>query len=194
MNIILINANPNPHSLTHSFTDHIKLRAEEKGHKVVIRDLYEMKFDAILGRQDYNQFLDGVIPSDIRKEHEIITESDMIVFLYPIWWAGPPAILKGYIDRVILKNFAYDKHPDGTYTKRLTDKKAMIINTMGASEEAYKENGFLDAMTTVMDKGVLDFVGLQNAGHHFFGDTENLNADRFKSFISRLDDILEKVL
>lgn len=194
MNIVLINANPNPHSLTHSFTDHIKMRAEEKGHKVVIRDLYEMKFDAILGRQDYNQFLDGVIPSDIRKEHEIITDSEMMIFLYPIWWAGPPAIMKGYIDRVILKNFAYDKHPDGTFTKRLTDKKALIINTMGAPEEAYIENGFINAMTKVMDNGVLDFVGLQNMGHHFFGGTENLTADRYKEFIVRLDGILHKVL
>lgn len=194
MNIILINANPNPHSLTHSFTDHIKMRAEEKGHKVVIRDLYEMNFDAILGRQDYNQFLDGVIPSDIRKEHDIISDSEMMIFLYPIWWAGPPAIMKGYIDRVILKNFAYDKHPDGTFTKRLSDKKALIVNTMGAPEEAYKENGFIDAMTKVMDNGVLDFVGLQNTGHHFFGGTENLTADRYKEFIVRLDGILQKVL
>jgi len=194
MNILLITVNPNPHSLTHALANHTAKKAEERGHHVVIRDLYKIKFNAILGPKDFNQLFDGIVPKDIRREQEHIADSDLIIFMYPIWWAGAPALMKGYIDRVILKNFAYEKHSNGTFTKRLTKKKALIINTMGASIADYADAGFLDAMKTVMDRGVIEFVGLQNLGHHFFGESENLSEEKYHTFISRLDAILEKIL
>ena len=194
MNILIVFANPNPNSLTASFTKHITEFATQRGHSVTTRDLYELNFSPILGRQDFNKLLDGQLPADIQVEHEYIKKADLLLYLYPIWWAGPPALFKGYIDRVFIKGFAYQKHADGTFTKGLTDKKAIIINTMGANTDVYEKTGMLKSMNMPIDTGVMDFCGVDVLDHIYFGNTEKLNIDLYNEFIQTLDEKLNTYL
>lgn len=81
-----------------------------------------MRFDDTHRRRDLDHD-----PSTARYR-EIITNSDLLVFIYPIWWSGMPAILKGFIDRVFMRGFAYEYKgmlPHGL----LAGKKAWIITT-----------------------------------------------------------------
>jgi putative NADPH-quinone reductase len=61
------------------------------------------------------------------------------VFIYPIWWFGPPAILKGWIDRVFTRKFAFDFTATGM-KGLLTHEKALILNTLGGDEATYQTN------------------------------------------------------
>ncbi|MEJ1715164.1 NAD(P)H-dependent oxidoreductase, partial [Escherichia coli] len=76
---------------------------QKKGHEVEVRDLYEMQFQPTLGRSE----MIGGIGEDVVVEQEYLKWADVITFIYPIWWTGLPAIMKGYIDRVFSYGFAY---------------------------------------------------------------------------------------
>ena len=71
-----------------------KSELEEKGHEVRVRDLYELNFNPVLGASDFISFSQGNTPADIKEEQEHISWADSITFIYPVWWAGLPAILK----------------------------------------------------------------------------------------------------
>ena len=98
-----------------------------------------------------------------RKE---IKWADLITFIYPIWWASMPAILKGYIDRVFANGFAY-KYENNIPIGLLEGKKALIFNTTGSPSDAYSESGMQDAIKQMANDGILKFCGIEPL-HHVF--------------------------
>lgn len=99
-----------------------KSELEGKGHEVRVRDTYELNFNPVLGASDFISFSQGNTPEDIKEEQEHISWADSITFIYPVWWAGLPAILKGYVDRVFSHGFAYAYGENGI-EKLLSGKK-----------------------------------------------------------------------
>lgn len=90
--------------------------------KYAFAHLYELNFNPVLGASDFISFSKGNTPEDIKEEQEHISWADSITFIYPVWWAGLPAILKGYVDRVFSHGFAYAYGENGI-EKLLSGKK-----------------------------------------------------------------------
>jgi NAD(P)H dehydrogenase (quinone) len=92
-----------------------------RGHEVVNVDLYAENFDPVMSRQerlDYQNTERNIRP--VRKYDEQLATAEAIVLVYPAWWYGMPAMLKGYFDRVWLPGVAFDVTPDGrVLTERL---------------------------------------------------------------------------
>ncbi|MDN6511322.1 MAG: NAD(P)H-dependent oxidoreductase, partial [Corynebacterium sp.] len=102
--------------------------ALSRHYNVATSDLYSLDFDPVLRERDLGSAGDrpGAIavqageaynrdetPADIRTEHAKVAEAELLVLQFPLWWYGPPAILKGWLDRVLTENFAYgDMDPD----------------------------------------------------------------------------------
>ncbi len=102
-----------------------------RGHEVVDVDLYAENFDPVMSRQerlDYQNTERNIRP--VRKYDEQLATAEAIVLVYPAWWYGMPAMLKGYFDRVWLPGVAFDVTPDGrVLTERLQRIRRIIVVT-----------------------------------------------------------------
>ena len=172
-NILLIYGHPKtPTSFNFSLKEKLVSALKERGHHILVRDLYEISFNPLLSSSDLAGFHNNEIPDDIKMEQEFIKNADTIIFIYPIWWAGSPAIIKGYIDRVFSYGFAYI-YKGSKVVGLLTDKRAIIINSNGSPYEFYEKEGYYNAIKKVTDEGIFAFCGFRNIKHLFFGGIMN---------------------
>lgn len=167
MKYLIVYAHPNSKSFCYAIKEKIASIIKEKYGECQIRDLYAMQFNPVLSADDFASFSRKELPGDIKKEQELIRSVETIIFIHPVWWFNMPAILKGYIDRVFTKGFAYDyvgKIPKGL----LRDKKVMIFSTTGGMRLAYYFLGFKSAVKKSIDVGVFNFCGMKVVLHKFF--------------------------
>ncbi len=160
MNALLIYTHPNPASFCHAVYGAAKQALAEAGCQLRCRDLYADGFDPKLSAADLDSLRAGVVPEDIREEQALIAWADLIVFIYPVWWYGRPALLKGWIDRVLTPGFAY-RYEEAGVNGLLAGKRAVVLQTTGAPREAYAANDEEDAIVTPMRDGTLRFCGLE---------------------------------
>ena len=112
MKILLILGHPKPNSLNHSIAEKSIVVLKELGHEVVFYDLYQERFDPVLPPGEEN-LPEEELPEYLQDHLCYFKEADGIIFVHPNWWGGPPAILRGWIDRVIRTNSCYKFTPDG---------------------------------------------------------------------------------
>ena len=105
MAISIILAHPNPGSFNHAIAQTAARTLREMGRDVILHDLYAERFDPSMTATELNKdaALDPIIGQHCRQ----ITSADGIVIVHPNWWAQPPAILKGWLDRVLRQGVAY---------------------------------------------------------------------------------------
>ena len=192
MKHLILYAHPNPRSFNAAILKAAVETLEGKGYQVTVRDLYQLNFDPVLKGADFEALQAGTPLPDVAKEQAYIAEADVITLLYPVWWAGIPAILKGYIDRVFSYGFAY-QYEGGSVVGLLAGKKALIINTQGTPAEYYDASGMTDAMKKISDTGILAFTGIDVADHLFFGAVPTVDDETRRGMLeevkSRLDNL-----
>jgi NAD(P)H dehydrogenase (quinone) len=162
--VLVIYAHPEPRSLNGSLKDVILRSLEELGHKIEVSDLYEMKWKAVVDAADFQNFDSnnrlqvtaasrrafeaGEQTPDVAAEQQKLRWADAVVFQFPLWWSGPPAIFKGWIDRVFGNGFGYGigsyegprrarRYGDGT----LVGKRALVSVTGGGHAAHYSQRG-----------------------------------------------------
>ncbi len=167
MNVLIIYAHPNPRSFNRAILDAVETTLRERGHAIRIHDLYQMQCRAVLDGEDLLRNWRGDLPADTRREQDAILWARKLVFIYPIWWFGPPAILKGWIDRVFTCKFAFDFGPSGM-TGLLTHEKAMVINTLGGDEATYQAQHWHELLVRPMTEGVLGACGIHEVSYRAF--------------------------
>jgi NAD(P)H dehydrogenase (quinone) len=188
MNYLLIYAHPNPKSFNSSLKDEVVTHLKSQDKDVSVRDLYQLNFNPALSGNDFAEFLQGKIPADIQKEQESIRRADVLIFVYPVWWFNMPAVLKGYIDRVFSRGFAYDV-VDGAIKGLLADKRVYIINTTGGEQEAYVRFGYQDAIKTTVDAGIFLFCGMTVVLHKYFYAVPTVTDAARKQMLSEIKKI-----
>jgi NAD(P)H dehydrogenase (quinone) len=108
----------------------------ERGHEVTDVDLYAEQFDPVMSRQERLDYQNTARNERLVKRYDDqIATTEAIVLVYPAWWYGMPAMLKGYFDRVWLPGVAFDVTPDGKVnTERLQRlRRIMVVTTYGGS-------------------------------------------------------------
>ena len=128
MNVLIVYAHPDPGSFNSAVLESVKRGLSEGGHTVTVIDLYREGYDPVLV---FNDNVKRTDPDPLTKGYQdMISEADHLIFVYPVWWYGLPAILKGFMDRVLTPGFAYDT--GGALPKGLlSDKSAWVLYTMG---------------------------------------------------------------
>ncbi|MEC0372729.1 NAD(P)H-dependent oxidoreductase [Paenibacillus chibensis] len=162
MNHLIIYAHPRKESFNHAILQTAVQGLRQKGHEVIVRDLYAMEFQPVITSSE----ILGGVGEDIVQEQEYLKWADVITFIYPIWWTGLPAILKGYIERVFSYGFAY-RYVNGEQMGLLKGKKTVIINTQGKSHAQYAASGMDQALRLTSDKGIFEYCGLDVMYHLF---------------------------
>jgi NAD(P)H dehydrogenase (quinone) len=190
MHHLIVFAHPNPKSFSATILDHIQRLSEDLGNTVSVRDLYKMKFNPVLSADDFSTIQNGMTPKDVETEQSHVAAADLITLIFPLWWSGYPAILKGWIDRVLLHGFAFKYSPKSGTTPLLTGKKVQIITTMGASVEEYENNGLMDAMAMTMGDNVWSYCGLDDAGMVVLGEIPQMSDQERIAILGEIEDTL----
>ena len=152
MNVLLVYAHPEPTSFTAALKDTARDTLTAAGHHVEVSDLYAENFNPVAGRHDFTSVHDAGrfhyqneqmhahtnkgFAADLAREQERVLKADMIVWLFPIWWGGVPAILKGWFERVMAFGFAYadGKRFDSGFFRH---KVGMLCLTTGGTVERF---------------------------------------------------------
>ena len=167
MKHLIIYAHPNPKSFNHAILEAVEKALKAAGKEYEVRDLNALKFDPVLDRGDLELESHGKAAKEVEREQRRIREADVLVFIYPVWWFGMPAILKGYIDRVFSQGFAFAVEGQ-RLTGLLTGKKVFIINTTGSPREILAKTGYEDAMRKTTVAGIFEFCGMEVVAHRYF--------------------------
>ena len=167
MTHLIIYAHPNPESFNQAVLQ--KVVEASAGHDVIIRDLNGENFPPVLRWQECINTFNKEYAKDVQVEQKFWQEADLITFVYPLWWMGFPAILKGYIDRVLTHGFAYQTGKETIGF--LKGKKIQQFITRGNTTEKYEQKGFLQSLDHTLGNGLFNFCGIENVQMHFLGGT-----------------------
>ncbi|AGK53720.1 NAD(P)H-dependent oxidoreductase [Bacillus sp. 1NLA3E] len=189
MKHLIVFSHPHAGSFNHAILETTVNALKSKGHQVTVRDLYEINFQPVLKAEDTAAMRDGQVPEDIKKEQEYIAEADVITFIYPIWWTGLPAIIKGYVDRVFSYGFAYASGEEGII-KLLKGKKGLIINTHGTPKEIYDQIGMTAGLKVTSDTGIFNFTGIEPVEHLLFGSVPYVDDAARKDMLKTVENTI----
>ena len=181
MKTLIVYAHPEPTSFTAALKDAAVRAVESAGHAAVVSDLYAEKFNPVAGRHDFLTVADaarfhyqteqafasrnrGFAP-DIRREQDRLADAGLLILVFPLWWGGVPAILKGWFDRVCAYGFAYadGKRFENGY---LRGRRALCAITTGGTAARFSADGSYGEMRHVMHgvrRCMLEYLGLEVA-------------------------------
>jgi NAD(P)H dehydrogenase (quinone) len=162
MKILWVLAHPEQRSLNASLMREGTAELAAAGHELQISDLYAMRWNPVLDAPDTRPdtpgsrllvgpaqeraYTTGTQPPDVAAEQAKLAWADALVLQFPLWWFGPPAILKGWLDRVLVQGFAFGlRGPDGRTLRYgeggLSGKRALIVTTVGARASGFGPRG-----------------------------------------------------
>ena len=169
MKISVIIGNPKPSSFSHAMAN-AALEVIRTDHQIFLHDLYEEKFQPVLesGEADNYSSSDSLVEQHCQE----ITEADAILIFHPNWWGQPPAILKGWVDRVLRPGIAYDYRmgdsPADAPFGLLRAKCALVFNTSNTPKEREIEV-FGNPLQTLWKNCIFDLCGVPTFERRVFG-------------------------
>jgi putative NADPH-quinone reductase len=169
MKISIILAHPGTGSFNHGIAKTCVETLEENGHEVIFHDLCKEGFDPILPDDEIRK--DAPLPPMIQQHCDELANADGIIVVHPNWWGQPPAILKGWIDRVIRPDVAYEflegDGGEGVPNGLLKAKSAIVFNTSNTAEER-EHRVFGDPLETIWKNCIFEFCGVENFYRRMF--------------------------
>jgi NAD(P)H dehydrogenase (quinone) len=167
MKHLVVVAHPRADSLTMSLAHAYVAELAALGHQHTLYDLYSCGFDPVLTGGEIAQAENSSAPPEILQAQQDIAAADVVTVIYPLWWLSMPAILKGYIDRVFARNFAYDSN-QGVVRGLLTGRKCVVVTLSGAPLPVLAGTGRWDAVQMLQDTHVFRAVGFELLEHLHF--------------------------
>ncbi|MFL0585436.1 NAD(P)H-dependent oxidoreductase [uncultured Sphingomonas sp.] len=161
----LVLANPSRTSFDGQIVDTYVETVERLGQQVVVRDLYAMGFDPVLRNEERPIEGDGQLSDDVAAELELLGASDILVLVYPIWFALPPAILKGYVDRVLGSNYSFRDVQAQAGHPAVKGKPLLSFSTSGTSLAWLHEKGQVGSLREIFDAYLWQGLGMTRAEH-----------------------------
>jgi len=126
--VLIINGHPDSESYNWALASAYKKGAEQAGAEVKEIRISALQFNPNL---EFGYRRRTELEPDLLNAQKMLKDSDHIVWIYPVWWGGVPAMMKGFLDRVLLPGFAFQKREGSVWwNKLLTGKSARIICTM----------------------------------------------------------------
>lgn len=219
MRALLVLAHPEPTSLSASLFKEAITYLTNDGHEVRTSDLYQMGFKATVDRSDfpamppekplrvvydsYDAYKAGNLSADILAEQEKLDWADTLILVFPIWWFGMPAMLKGWFERIYTAGYGYRT---GEYTSsrwdnrygegRCMGKRALAVVNIGGMKEHYSPtgiNGPVDDMLWPINHGTLFYTGFEVLPSFITFRSDRVDADTFKKLSADLHQRLTEI-
>ena len=161
----VILCHPDPTSFNHSIAEAYCAVVRASGQEVILRDLYAPGFDPVLKAAERPTAADFVLSPDVRQELKAIGGSAVFVLIYPIWFGTPPAMLKGYLERVLGSGVTPEAVQHHVPSELLGNKRLQSFSTSAANSVWLNGQGQEQALSTVFDQYVLHAFGMRAQAH-----------------------------
>ncbi len=169
MAVSVILAHPDADSFNHAIARTAVTQLERNGRAVFFHDLYRERFDPVLTRDEIPR--NASLPEAIAEHGRRIAEAEGIVIVHPNWWGQPPAILKGWVDRVIRPGIAYEflegDSGEGVPKGLLKARTALVLNTSNTGADREREV-FGDPLETLWKNCIFGLCGVSDFHRRMF--------------------------
>lgn len=193
MNISLILAHPDQNSFNHAIANTAKRYLQMKGHDVSFHDLYDERFDPVLHTDEIPA--DAPISKAIEPICKEIASAEGIIIVHPNWWGQPPAILKGWIDRVIRPGVAYKflEHDsgEGVPVGLLNASAAVVFNTSNTPEDR-ELNVFADPLETIWKNCIFGLCGINTFHRKTFRTIVTSSPQQREEWLANVKEVLDQ--
>lgn len=178
MHVHIVYAHPEARSFSHALLDEAQRVLEEDGHSHAVSDLYGEGFNPVLDRHDFTSVADAgyfsvqaeqsaaeeqdAFAAEIAREQARVAKAGLLLFIFPLWWGGPPAIIKGWFERVMSYGFGY---VDGARYGRglFRGRSALLCIPAGGTRERFMDGGTYGTIDRVLypfKHCALEYMGL----------------------------------
>ena len=214
MKALIVYWHPEPNSFNHAMFETAQSSLRDADMDVITSDLYEMSFEAASSRANFKSvsnpdFLKLQLEERYAYEHNSFSEEieteiskiescDLMIWQFPLWWFGLPAVFKGWVDRVFAMGRVYS-HAKSFSNGVFAGKKALVSTTTGGSADVYRRGEFIGDPVEILKpihRGMLEFTGFSVLNPHlvygparFTDEGRRAELDRFAT---RLASILEE--
>ncbi|MED4039662.1 NAD(P)H-dependent oxidoreductase [Niallia taxi] len=181
MKMLVVYTYPNHKSLNYAFSQQVMKGSKENANikGIQMLDLYEEGFNPLLVFNEKKRRRDMHIDPELEKYRQQIKWADKLVFIYPIWWGRPPAMLLGYIDQMFASNFAY-KDKKGLFPEGLLKGKSVVCISTMKGPTNYPMLWLNNAHKILMKKALFNFVGIKKVKFFEFGNMESPRGNHSK--------------
>ncbi len=189
MNVLIVLAHPDQCSFNHAIAKTAAAALERLGHAVISHDLYAESFDPVLCAAEIQR--DAPLPPAVHRHCNELADADGIVIIHPNWWGQPPAILKGWIDRVVRPGVAYAFQEgdggEGIPVGLLRARTAVVFNT--SNTPAHRERDvFGDPLEAVWRRCVFDLCGVRDVRRRMFGVVVTSTSEERNGWLREVED------
>lgn len=182
--ILIINGHPDKKSFCFALAESYKKGADTNGVDCKLVHLIDLKFNPVL---TYGYRVVSDLEIDLLKMQQDILQADHLVMVYPNWWGTYPALLKGFIDRVFLPNFAFKYHANSPLpSKLLKDKTARLIVTMDTPKWYYWLINRSPGHNS-MKKAILEFSGIKPVKISAFAIIKSSDDKKRKKWLDQVE-------
>jgi len=186
MNVLVVIGHQRQGSFCHAIAATAIRQLEAAGHVVCYHDLYAEQFDPILPDNEIAK--DAAVPDVIRRHSAEAVQADGYVVVHPNWWGQPPAILKGWLDRVLRQGVAYEFGPNGV-VERLAGKRALVLTTSNTPRDA-ELNLFGDPLENLWKNCVFGFCGVRQFRRRNFESIVMSTPDQRRAWLAETRQIV----
>ena len=187
----IIASHPAEDSFTLAIANRYAEAVRSHGHEAIVRDLYRLDFDPVLKLEER----DGEPAADVIAEWDALGEIDVFVLVYPIWFGAPPAMLVGYIDRVLGAGRARGEARQGSRSSILQGKHLVSLTLSGSMRAWLDEKGVMESLRNLFDRYLGEVFGLPETHHyHFDGVQPDLPERDYRFHLAKADYAAKEVL
>lgn len=193
MKISVILAHPNAGSFNHAIAKVAVETLSARNHQVMFHDLYKEKFDPILTEKEIQKEA-SLLPIIETHCHEI-AQAEGVIIIHPNWWGQPPAILKGWVDRVIRPGVAYEfqgnDEGDGIPRGLLKAKTAVVFNTSNTPAQREKQE-FGDPLETIWKNCIFRLCGVYECHRRMFQVVVSSSDEKRQEWLKEVKKTVER--
>ena len=193
MKIIIVLTHPDPNSFNHAIADTAINKLKRTGHEIIFHDLYMEKFDPILTTEEIPR--EAPLPEIIKKHCDEIASAEGIIIIHPNWWGQPPAILKGWVDRVIRPDTAYmfreGDQGEGIPVGMLKARAAVVFNTSN-TPPLREITVFGDPLELLWKNCVFDLCGIPEFYRETFSVVILSDREQRLAWLRRVEEVLDR--
>jgi len=169
----VILCHPDSQSFNRSIADAYCQVVRANGQEAVLRDLYDLEFDPVLRSWERPTVPNFTVSPDVARELSILRTCDILVLVYPIWFGTPPAMMKGYVERVLGSGVDPKSVVSRTPTSFLAGRRLLSFTTSATSAPWLNEQGEWLALRYLFDHYLTHAFGMQADEHVHFASIIN---------------------
>lgn len=167
---VVILCHPDPQSFNAEVAQTYCDAVHAQCYEAVIRDLYGMNFNPVLQSKERPSSQKFVPLKDVAKELDALRDADVFVFVYPIWFGTPPAMLKGYVERVLGAGFGHRLMREPSRASVAAGKHLISISTSGISSQWLESQGAIVSLHNVFDNYIANAFSMASHAHLHLSD------------------------